>query len=131
MLQKQSELDPRSLLRLLWFSHTFESMTLLRLDILAAKTVMTVASHCGRCGGEAVVSTVTNKSSSSPYGFVVIGGRICVQEKFIFLSPTIMGKVSIPTQVVFLMETRLTERVIDSYPLCSTKTPPRVTFSWE
>ena len=107
MLQKQSELDPRSLLRLLWFSHTFESMTLLRLDILAAKTVMTVASHCGRCGGEAVVSTVTNKScSSSPYGFVVIGGRICVQEKFIFLSPT-MGKVSIPTQVVFLMETGL------------------------
>ena len=87
MLQKQSELDPRSLLRPQWFSHTFESMTLLRLDILAAKTVMTVASHCGRCGGEAVVSTVTNKSSSSPYGFVVIGARICVQEKFIFLSP--------------------------------------------
>ena len=62
MLQKQSELDPRSLLRPQWFSHTFESMTLLRLDILAAKTVMTVASHCGRCGGEAVVLTVTNKS---------------------------------------------------------------------
>ena len=42
-----------------------------------------------------------------------------------------MGKFSIPTEVTLLMETKLAERVIDSYLLYSTKNTPQGEFFME
>ena len=132
MLHKQYELDPRSLLRLKWFSHTFETMTLWGLIHLRLKLLWLwlhiVAAVEGKLWFRRLPRAATKLLIFAMWICFDRRKDLCAGDIRISIFNNAMGKFSIPTEVTLLMETKLAKRVIDSYLLYFTKNVPSSEF---